>query len=760
MSRLLKLAFATLLFFGIFTFTVHAAIVVNGKVIENFENCPPAGQPSDPHYTFTHGTLPQNQNCGPPNNPNTAGNVSYSITQTGAWGAYTLGTQFCAGVNDFSYWVRDSTAGVTGLPSIIWAPHDLSTALSATDEYYQVSDSPAAGSHVLSLAIHNSAGVTSSPAATLNWPGAASAWYHLAFGCHATSFTMTLIETSGCTCGAPLSTTIGPPFAITMTGNGESYIVLQSSANGFIRVDDLNFGSPGASTFGASATATVVTLRGFDVDPFTNVVLARTDVGVGTTKIRAFQPVTLTEYQNIANGCNRVDGVGAYSQLPQGKFFSAFFDCTSSPTQVDTLSVRDAALNSPDQSGTVCEGENFCDFDMTTQTGSLLSASCQASAAGSPHQLPGNSGQLGLISAFPISWQQGFNPSGAAAKNVFVGYAFEDTGSGNVGVWVIRQVNNNPDVSCSYQVPYQVGGGTVTQICTIHQQNATVNNDYVVAAAANRATTAWQVRLNNLFSSNTGISADNDPPSLNMAQKIALSGNYVGAFGIGCSDTKDLFVLDANGAVSKVDILNQGGHVIWGPNSAFGVARGIHASVNGNWLAYTSSATEVTVANGTTGIPVAIVTMPAGTFKEVRLSRNAQTLYIATDVRIARYDIHTATTGTALCEACNPDGSQVDSNNQVISGPGSSSSPPTNIFSVFGSLGPMILGLMIIAGFVLGAYYLTENSQYRAPFLAFAGIIGYIAAIAIVSFPKWPIVVLAIFAVAFIFLRNRAGAST
>src|ERR1041385_8343036 len=546
-------------------------------------------------------------------------------------------------------------------------------------------------------------------------------------------------------------------------------------------------------TCGNTVTGWTGDLNGFDVDPFTNIVIARTkDGATSTDSIRAFNPLSLSQIgaSPVHSGCNyRADGVMAYTEInnqASGRFFTAFADCTSSSASVNRLSIRGGDLNSPDQSGTVCT--DFCDFDLETQSNSIASENCATSAAGSNNQLSGQTSQIGNIAAVPISWKQGFNPSGLVAKNVYVGFAYSTITSGNVGFWVIKQVNQNPDFSCGYELPFVPGGTTIAQICTMHYTNMTApssndfSGDFIIAGGNNAAGRIWQMSVHNLFTT----SGEAQPPILNMeAVGPTLRPNLKA---VGCMNSNDVITQGSDSTIQRMHIfpgldyttptyINGKPHyshtavvgtAAWSgiPGYSTGINRALAVSQEGNWFAYLKDATTAIVANATNGKTLAYVTMPSGTFESMKLGRNGQTLYIATTTTIARFDIHATTTITALSPNCNADGSCVDSQGNPIT-PGTTTQPGitsggivagilTPFLGDLGSMGELILGLIILGIFGLGGFIIGNKSKGAGGWGCLMGCaVGYVIAIPTANFPPWPAIVAVVVAVAFIVMRAR-----
>jgi len=505
-----------------------------------------------------------------------------------------------------------------------------------------------------------------------------------------------------------------------------------------------------------SVTGWTGDITGFQVDPQDNIVIARTADGTASTsKIRAFNSVSLTQIgaSPVQNGCNRADGVMAYTEFPPGRYYTGYMDCTTSAAFTDRFSIRGADLNSPDQSGTICAGTINCDIDIHGWPGSSSGSAtpCVTSAVPTPTWLPPNSGQISVVSAFPISWSAGHVATGFAAGSlqsngdyVFVGYAYTDTSSGHVGVFVIKQIHNNPDLTCSYEMPFAPGGQIIPQLCTFHFEggaNTTATGDYIVASGSNAAAgRMWNVQL-----TNAGTSDNSASPQLQMTQ--AGPGLRTGLTAVGCSATNDVITMGADGVIQRIHVL-QGpdltkpsnwvnkvpqyhtaavvGQIAWtGVQGVTNTNRGLAVDQSGNYFAYLSSSTTVTIANGTNGQAMGTVTIPStGTFVGMNLGRNGQVLYVATTTTIARYELAKNGVVPVLCETCNADGTQANGVGTTIptgTGTGTTGGPTstgsfvgsfiTPFLGDLGSMGSLILGLIIIGAFVAAGVIFTKGRR-------------------------------------------------
>lgn len=517
-----------------------------------------------------------------------------------------------------------------------------------------------------------------------------------------------------------------------------------------IFIDDLQV--QGAATIAAAATvcknaagcgneiaAWTGDLVGFDVDDFGNVVIARTQESASVGNVRALNPTSLAQIGtgSIDTECNRPDGVMAYSQYPPGQFYTAFTQCTVAATTVNTFSIRSGSLGDPSYVDTACE--DFCEGGSNNwnygDSGENISCESVGDSA-----LPATPTDIGNVASIPISFNTSVNPSSSQPRNAHIGFAYNDPTGGNVGFWVRKLINNNPDRSCVAELPFAPPGTTVQSFCTIRYLNQTLNpqGDFIGAMSFGNGGKFWSTRITNLDDA-----SQSTYPSLEMnAVGPTLPNNN----GMACSGTNDVLTLSSTGQVIRWHIFagedrtrptydTEGvphypftatpGAAAWSFSSGYSPpSNGIEMDHTGNWGVYLSSATKATVINATTGTAVAIVTLPSGTYDSMRLTRNGQNLYIATTTHIARYEIYSATTVVPLCPVCNPDGSiqNSDGTTTTTSPPGSGTGGGgggnlvgaliTPFLGDLGTTGTLLLGFLIIVLFVgIGALITRRKAQ-------------------------------------------------
>jgi hypothetical protein len=372
---------------------------------------------------------------------------------------------------------------------------------------------------------------------------------------------------------------------------------------------------------------------GFDVDPMDRVVLART--GASPSAIRAYDSSTLSLQgaSPVANGCNKQDGVMAYSQDPPGRGYTAFLDCTVDAGQANFLKIRNTLLGNPDQSGTVCT--DFCDFDLQTQSGGY---DCPGASL---NTLPGGAVDIGNVVAAPISWENGVSPSSLHPKNALVAFAFTDNGNGNVGAWAIEQNNNGADDSCGLEVAFGPVGAT-KEICIWRGEDG---KDYLSAVSDTVDGKIWRMDIGRTTqgAEGGGLVNPDTQPSVDLVQIYSHQSPYSRAVGIACAGNYN-FILTPGGVVAKVRVLGGSlGTATVLATDAEPANRGLAISRDGKLLAHLINPTQANVIWTSNATVAVVVDLPTGNFKGMRLDDTGRNLYVATTTTIARYDL--ASTG-------------------------------------------------------------------------------------------------------------------
>ncbi|MCA1811978.1 MAG: hypothetical protein LC623_08210 [Halobacteriales archaeon] len=494
--------------------------------------------------------------------------------------------------------------------------------------------------------------------------------------------------------------------AVAMTDT-KSYVVYTNSSVGD-RAELLWAITP-ISTLASDAPVAQVDVSGivgFDVDPMDRVVIARTTPQ--PSAIRVYDPATLTLQgaSPLATGCNKLDGVLAYSQDPPGRGYTAYLNCTVTATQANLFSIRNELLGNPDQTGTVCT--DFCDFDLQTQDGGSV---CPGTTS---KTLPGGIQQIGNIVAAPISWENGQAGSFLSQATALVAFAFSDVGNGNVGLWAILQYNNQGDESCGTSVAFSAPGQT-RQLCT---WRATDGNDYLTAVSDTVPGKVWRIKIGPAPDVVRGGSSQ---PIVELVQVYTYQSPYDKAKAVACGgDYVALFT--PTGTVAMVRVLNGTlGTLKWPPIvGATPYTRGIAMSRDVLWLGFTDSATTVRFVGANNGTTIHTIKMPAnGTFAALRIDDTARSAYIATQGfpgTIARYDLAaTAKFGNQpLGTRTDADGNTVcvgsDGNPYDCSGGGKK---PTNPDASATASRQLWWFVGITAGFAFAAWGLTGGRVQR-----------------------------------------------
>lgn len=589
-----------------------------------------------------------------------------------------------------------------------------------------------------------------------------------------------------------------------------------------------------SNSFTVSGWASTEALTGFDVDPFGNTAIMRLQA-TPNSDVWALSPYTVRPVGSspIATSCNRSDAVLSYSQYPEGLFYDAFGKCTVSATAINTLSITDQNLNVPQWASDTCNSNGFCANDLQTGTnnGSNCNPSPGISTSTSRDDLPGDAQVWGKIVSVPISYKTAYT---SGINHAFVGIGFTNPTSGNVGFWVAKRINNvlggGETLSCAYEMPFSASGGSLADLCAFHYNNQTLeaSHDFLVGAAYGVPAKMWGLHIDNLFVSDSAT----DVPKLTMTA-LGPTGTPAN-IAVGCSDTNDILLLYAQSdpaTVCRLHVLPGSDYTkpTWpgggkapiyhsiatvGTNayckqgdSSVGTVNGIgpHKGFvsfdqSGRWGAFVSSRNSnsgsgdcntstctytVTVfnatdASGSVKIQFSVngnsYATSLGYPQYIKLDRNAQNLYVATDYGVARFEVFNYTTGVPLCNRCDPGGGIVNSDtggDAAPNGGGTTSTTTTtscpglsgalnaiwnSFYSSFDCATANLITGMLIIGTLLALSFLIPAGEARGWVALAAMGIGYVAAIALASFPIWPAAIVMVGYIALIFLKSRVTA--
>jgi hypothetical protein len=707
------LATPCLLTLALWVFGVPTATAATSN--ENFDTDTTLQPPTGPDYTFS----------------STSSNVFVSNVQSHtAPNSLRANAQVSGGTQRFTYTGLDFCT--SGLSFTVW--------------YFTAAYPPSGTSDDLDLGVAAGSGlyisvgdagqitfVIASPQALSNIAVPLSTWVDFSF------------SAIDCTSNKATFSSNALQFSVTIDQAGDQLTTLNyfqygmASVSPYTRVaylDDLSISGLTAAatpTVGAAVTATVVGLTGFDVDPYDHVIISR-NAAAGVSSVNTYDATTLAirGASPVATGCNRQDGVMAYS-IPSGatrggREFSGYMACTSGAATTNQFSIRGGDLNNPDQSGTQCT--DYCNINIASASTSISPYCTNQNAA----TFSSSSAQLGNVAPIPISWENSENPANNAPRRAYVGFAFDDTSNGNVGAWLITQLNNNHDLTCMATVPFSTPSES-RQVCT--WRNPHDNLDYLAASGANSPTRAWRLAVDTSAGGN-----------LQLSQTSTLTAPLDKMVALSCAGN-DATMMDGSGMVRRVHIVGTSGTggLVWGPLTGYAATRGVAMSQDEKWGAYIATSTTANIVNGTTGAIVGTVTLPTGTFKGMRLDDTGQVLWIATDVRISKYNINAVTTvasqppgsrGTGTTQTC------VDANLQpkpcggATAGGTTSTGAIGNFFGVDpGRLDPkgegdstrggFLLSLMLIIGFAaVGASIIPSRSPSTMMMgAAIGGVLGF-----------------------------------
>lgn len=558
-----------------------------------------------------------------------------------------------------------------------------------------------------------------------------------------------------------------------------------------------------APVVAAGATATHVfsgtegTAYALDVDRYNKIVLARfltSTPAANTHTVESFDPnavPTLTQRgPTFVTGCDSQvrNGIFAYyDDVPtsptSGKQYTAILGCTGGASCgaikcATALSIRGGDLNNADMSGTVCAGNDFCCTDSSSAPPCAIDMSTSSSCAspGTDRQLPGGAQEVDSMQAIPIN----FGTFQSGHNTAIVGMVYDDFGNGNVGVWTNLFLSNSPDESCNYTTPF-TSGGLVNQICS--WRNSHNGSDYMAAASANSATTIWKI---------TGDPLGTQRPLLSLATVGSFGAPYATAVGISCHGNA-VAQMDGNGLVSIMRGIGSpfGTNYLGFNNFYVGqvpsgqslyIQHPVTLSADENLTAFYNG-TSITIAcagiyhalrgacfNGTKAI-VGNVATPTGTFIDMRLSDTGNVLWVLTSTQLARFDLAILPGFAAqLPNPGLPEGQRCTSASACVAvdNTGISNVPGVNPATV-GATGivpdipgltsggaTIVFTLLLVIALAGLAYYVTRNNP-SGMVIGGAAMLGYVGSIILFGAPIWPIVVLAILATAFLFLRMKAS---
>jgi hypothetical protein len=354
--------------------------------------------------------------------------------------------------------------------------------------------------------------------------------------------------------------------------------------------------------------------------------------------------------------------------------------------------------------------------------------------------------------------------------NPEVGFAFSDYGNGNVGIWDNIFIGGASDFSCQASYPF-ASPGSFNTLCSWH--NRYNEADYMAATdSAGQGTTIWRISFNVGAILNT---------------VVQYPSTYAHLWDMGCANNVTA-VMRTNGLVNVVHATNGAlGQKVFNktligtvnPNGNPDVFHSIALSNNNRVMAFLNG-TVVTVARATDGGLVGNLVPTDGLFMDVQLSDAGNVAWILTTTGLDRFDLLDNPTfaenlpkdpaGNTILDGTEPCGGAtctIDDNGNINTVPGSSTAPPSSLIGDFDVILPgfnkatsMILFTVItVVLMALLGWALTAKNPSGYIIGGLAGL-GYIASKFLWKAPLWPIVILAIVAIAIIFMRAKFGAGS
>jgi hypothetical protein len=524
--------------------------------------------------------------------------------------------------------------------------------------------------------------------------------------------------------------------------------------------------SPPINTVVASDESLAFTggLLGWDVNPYMGALAVRYNEA-GTRKIATYDPADFTpQLANTPSPCNRSDGVMVY-QKASGSVFVGYVDCPSTDTaKTTTLKIRGSNLGDPDQSGTVCSGGDFCDYQLQTDSGLL--PLCQG---GQGAGFPTDAGQIGSLESVPISWEIGDVGDALRNREAVVGFVYYHTGNGRLGVFLDKQTDNAVDQSCAYEVPFTTPSTDTVQLCSWRDPATVV--DYVVGASQSSGSRIWKLTVDPKFGE-----VFLDAPSATITVMRQLAAPYDKLNGVSCYQGPDLLVATTTGTIARIVPVAGQLLIKWTTTASSSFTRNVAISNDGLWCAYVYSTTIINICNALTGETTGTIegTWTGATFDGLRLDDTGQTLFVAASNTITRYALQEAGVTTQVpvapgtrctnsngeaeaatgdesqaCVTVNPDGTVTDPIGPDPSIPGEDATATgicgivevLSLGAIAGEDACFITGLLIICGFVAAALLLGRNTRHIHLFAMGGGLIGYASAIYAAGFVSWPLIV-------------------
>lgn len=482
---------------------------------------------------------------------------------------------------------------------------------------------------------------------------------------------------------------------VSRIGDLRTFQIIPASAQDW-SIDDITISGagdvPGVQSFGAASTVAVNNLVGFDIDRSGTTAIARTD---GGTFIRTYGGNSLNAAGSTPTAnCNQKDGVSSIGT------HVSYTDCDDAGN-VDTLSIRSGTLGDPARpSGCVDEClENFKDTDIPDKLGELRDTKAFAYNYGSRQEI----GTFIDNSNVATVW-------------------FFSTEDGHVGAYGHVAVNNLPDEDDTDLV--LLDPASSPQIDSICGGRGAGNEDILYGVTPNGATGAFRLDVSFTKSSGARIA-----PNVNLAELFRNTAGFGKGTAVACS-FNGLFAVqhEVSGGAFEVHVIDvASGNVVNGPITVTSPKiRGLAMDTPGEHLAYVDG-TEAFIYDLEEDRVVANMTLPAGNFKSIHMDAQAQSIWIATDSSINRYEVFEATTGDPVSIVSDPPVS-LPTDPPEPGSPAEAQAQIATAFDISSTAGGLILAAamaLVIIGAVVGL--LVEDGKAPSAMIISTGaVIGII----------------------------------
>lgn len=386
---------------------------------------------------------------------------------------------------------------------------------------------------------------------------------------------------------------------------------LNCQSCGATMVDNLDFPGNGA-IITPTAQAATPGLVGFNVDPFDQSVIIRQANATGGQDVRAQDPGSFRTSGTLHEpNCNRVGGVA--TRYSAGKVFESFLDCDST-NNVNVLHIRDQNLGPPDESGTPCAGESFCESDISGPFGG--------------NAPPSNARDLGRIEAAPWDYSLGSTEPTCAlcVKHVTLSWAYDEISGGHVGLYALTMNKNLPDQAVTATQIYAPQGSVLNDFCA--WRDTTTQQDYMVAASNTGATKIYQASVHEQAN---GLAHQ---PVATLTLIYPGNGGFDNAASLGCARDRILVVTNDGHAI----LTTIQGHLLATFPAPSPMQHSAAMSLDGAFGIF-GSAGFYHVVDLVNMTDVLQIPVPSGGLYATSLDFNAKTLWSATNSQEARYSL-------------------------------------------------------------------------------------------------------------------------